>query len=119
MAVKVDLCLAREGKDSGVRTIGGKGGCGGGGKFAGEKGKLRVVEEGPRPDSVTTVSEKKKLKELKEKSWAEAKKLKKLKQAGKEARPRTCNIRKEGHFFWDCNKLDKLWKLSPSTLQNT
>ena len=118
MAVKVDLYSTREGKETGAGSSGGKGGRGGG-KFTGQKGKLGVVEEGPQPDSVATVAEKKKLKDLKKKSWAEAKKLKKLKQAGKEAKPRTCNFcKKEGHFFWDCPKLDKLRKLSASTSGN-
>ena len=60
MGVKVDLYLAREGKDSGVGTSARKGGHGGG-KFAGQKGKLGNVEEGPQPDSVAMVAEKKEL----------------------------------------------------------
>ena len=58
MAVKVDLYSAREGRESGARTSARKGGRGGG-KFAGQKGKLGNVEEGPQPDSVATVAEKK------------------------------------------------------------
>ena len=41
-----DLYSAREGKDIGVGTNAGKDGRGGG-KFAGQKGKLGIVEEGP------------------------------------------------------------------------
>lgn len=54
----MDLYLAREGKESGAGTTARKGGRGGG-KFIGEKGKLWTVEEGPRPDSVTIVADKK------------------------------------------------------------
>ena len=82
MAVKVDLYSAQKGRKSSVRTSAGKGGCGGG-KFAGQKGKLENIEEGPQPDSVATVAEKKKLQELKKKSYAEAKKLKKMQKANR------------------------------------
>ena len=60
MAVKVDLYLAREGRESGVGTNARKGGSGGG-KFASQKGKLGNIEEGPQPNSVAIVTEKKKL----------------------------------------------------------
>ena len=69
MAVKVGLYSAREGRESGAGTSAGKGGCGGG-KFAGQKGKLGNIEESPQSDSITTVTEKKKLQELKKKSYA-------------------------------------------------
>ena len=75
MAIKVDLYSTHEGKGFGSGSNGEKGGCSGGCGFAGQKGELGVVEEGPQPDSVTTVAEKKQLKELKKKSWVEAKKL--------------------------------------------
>ena len=66
MALKVDLYVAHEGKDLGARTNARKGGhCGG--KFCGQKGKLGTIEEGPQPDSVTTVAELKKLQKLNEK----------------------------------------------------
>ena len=60
MAVKVALYSARDGKESGAGTNVGKGGRGGG-KFARQKGKLGTIEEGPQPDSVAMVAEKKKL----------------------------------------------------------
>ena len=60
MAVKVDLYSELEGRESGARTSVGKGGRGGG-KFAGQKGKLGNIEEGPQPDSVAMVAKKKKL----------------------------------------------------------
>ena len=82
MAVKVDLYVAHEGTESGAGTSARKGGRGGG-KFAGQKGELGNIEEGPQPDSVAMVVEKKKLQELKKKSWVEATKLKKTKQANK------------------------------------
>ena len=82
MAIKVDLYLAREGRESGVGTSAGKGGRGGG-KFARQKGKLGNIEEGPQPHSVAMVAEKKKLQELKKKSNAEAKKLKKMEKANR------------------------------------
>ena len=60
MAFKVDLYLAREGRKSSARSSAGKGGRGGG-KYARLKGKLGNIEEGPQPDLVATVVEKKKL----------------------------------------------------------
>ena len=68
MAIKVDLYLAREGREPSAATSAGKGGCGGG-KFARQKGKLGNVEEVPQPDLVAMVTEKTKLQKLKEKSW--------------------------------------------------
>ena len=60
MAVKVNLYSACEGKDSGARTSGEKGGRGGG-KFAGQKGKLGVVERSPQQDSAMTIGKKNKV----------------------------------------------------------
>ena len=91
----------------------------GGGKFAGQKRKLGNIEEGPQPDSVPTVAEKKKLQELKKKSYAEAKKLKKMQKANRQARPKICNFyKKEGHFFQECLEVEKLQKFSASSLGN-
>ena len=118
MDAKVDLYSAREGRESGAGTIAGKGGCGGG-KFAGQKGKLGNIEEGPQPDSVTTVAEKKKLQGLKKKSYVEAKKLKKMQKANRQARLKICNFcKKEGHFFRDCPEVEKLQKISASSSGN-
>ena len=58
MVVKVGLYLAREGREPSVGTSLGKGGHSGG-KFARQKGKLRIVEEGSQPDLVATVAQKK------------------------------------------------------------
>ena len=66
MAVKMDIYLAHEGRESGARTSARKGGKGGG-KFAGQKQKLGNIEEGPQPTSVAMVAEKKKLQEQKKK----------------------------------------------------
>ena len=82
MAVKVDLYLTYEGRESSARTSGGKGGRGGG-KSAGQKGNLGNIEEGPQPDSVAMVAEKKKLQELKKKGWVESKRLKKMQKTNK------------------------------------
>ena len=60
MAIEVDSYLACEAKDFGTGTSVGKDGRGGG-KFAGQKGKLGNIEEGPQPNSVAMVSKKKKL----------------------------------------------------------
>ena len=118
MAVKVDLYSAQEGRESGAGTNARKGGHGGG-KFAGHKGKLGNIEESPQPNSVTTVAEKKKMQELNKKSYAEAKKLKKMQKANRQARPKICNFcKKEGHFFRDCPKKEKLRKMSASSLGN-
>ena len=117
MAVNVDLYSSREGRESGVGTSAGKGGRGGG-KFAGQKGKLGNIEEGPQPDSVATVAEKNKLQELKKKSYAEAKKLKKMQKANSQARPKICNFYQEGHFFPDCPNIEKLRKISASSSGN-
>ena len=54
MAIKVDLHSVREGRESGVGTNTRKGGRGGR-KFAGQKGKLRNIEEDPQC-SVISVS---------------------------------------------------------------
>ena len=64
------------------------------------------------------VAEKKKLQELKKKSYAEAKKLKKMQKANRQARPKIYNFYKEGHFFRDCPKIEKLRKISASSLGN-
>ena len=118
MAVKVNLYLTQEGRETGVGTSARKGGRGGG-KFAGQKGKLGTIGENPQPDSVTTVAENKKLQELKKKSNAEAKQLKKLRQANNRVRSKTCNFcKKEGHFFRDCPEIEKLRKLSASSSGN-
>ena len=58
MAIKVDLYSACEGREPGAGTNAGKGGRGGG-KYAGQKGKLGNVKEGPQPDSAATVAVKK------------------------------------------------------------
>ena len=58
MAAKVGLYLAHEDRESGVGTNTGKGGRGGG-KFAGQIGKLGTVGEGPQPNSIAMVAEKK------------------------------------------------------------
>ena len=57
MVVKLDLYSAREGRESGAGTSAGKGGRGGG-KFVSQKGKLGNIEEGPQPDLVVMVAEK-------------------------------------------------------------
>ena len=49
-----------------------------------------------------TIAKKKKLKDLKKKSWAEAKKLEQLKKSSRMAKPRVCHFCKEGHFVRDC-----------------
>ena len=77
------------------------------------------VEEGPQPDSVAKVAKKKKLQELKKNSYSEAKKLKKMQKANREARPKICNFcKKEGHFFQDCPKIEKLRKMSAGSSGN-
>ena len=98
MAIKVDLYSAREGREASAGTSAGKGGRGGG-KFAGQNRKLGNVEEGTQPDSVAMVADKKKLQELKKKSYAEAKKLKKMQKANRQARPKICNFLQEGGAF--------------------
>ena len=61
------------------------------------------------------IVEKKKLKELKKKSWAERKELEQLKKSSKKAKPYICHFyKKEGHFFRDCPEMEKLRKLSAS-----
>ena len=82
MAVKGDLYSVHEGRKSGLVTNVGKGGPSGG-KFAGHKGKLGNIDEGPQSNSVAMVTKKKKLQDLKKKSWAEGKKLKKMQMANK------------------------------------
>ena len=63
-----------------------------------------------------TIGEKKKLKDLKKKSWAEAKKLEQLKKLSRKATPRVCHFsKKEGHFVRDCPEMEKLRKLRAST----
>ena len=58
MVAKVDLYSAFQGKESEARTSVGKGGRSGW-KSARQKGKLGNVEEGPQPDLVAIVAEKK------------------------------------------------------------
>ena len=78
MATKVDLYTAHGSKaNAGSSNSGNSDGCGGG-HFAGRKGKLGVVEEKPQQESTMMIAKKKKLKDLKKKSWAEAKKLEQL-----------------------------------------
>ena len=55
-----------------------------------------MLEENPQQDSAMTIAKKKKLKELKKKSWAEAKKLEQLKKSSKKAKPCICNYCKKG-----------------------
>ena len=43
------------------------------GNLLSRRGKIGIVEEGPQPDSVAMLAEKKKLKQLKKKSLTEAK----------------------------------------------
>ena len=77
------------------------------------------IEEGPQPDSVAMVAKEKKLQELKKKSYAEVKKLKKMQKANRQARPKICNFcKKEAHFFRDCPEIEKLRKVSASSLGN-
>ena len=83
MATKVDLYTAHGGKADVASSSSGNSG----GRFAGRKGKLGVVEENPQQESAMTIVEKKKLKDLKKKSWAEAKKLEQLKKSSKKAKP--------------------------------
>ena len=62
------------------------------------------------------IAEKKMLKDLKKKSWAEAKKLEQLKKSSRKAKPHVCHFcKKEGHFIRDCPEMEKLRKLSAST----
>ena len=116
MAAKADIYSTHGGKsDAGASSSGGGRG-GSGGRGGGRRGKLGVVDEGPQPDSVAVIGEKKKLAELQRKSRAEAKKIKQLEKAKKKARPRTCNFcKKEGHFFRDCPDLEKLRKMSQTS----
>ena len=78
MAIKADLYSEHKGRESSVGSSARKG-WRGGGKFPGQKGKLGTIEEGPQPNSVATVAEKKKLQDLKKSSRVEAKKLRKMK----------------------------------------
>ena len=88
-------------------------------KFAGQKGKLGNIKEGPQPDSVTTGAEKKKLQELKKKIYAEAKELKKMQKANRQAKLKICNFcRKEGHFFRYCPEIEKSQRVSASSSGN-
>ena len=116
MATKVDLYTTHGGKvDAGSSSSGNSGGRGGG-RFAGWKGKLGVVEEKPQQESAMTIVEKKKLEDLKKKIWAEAKKLEQLKKSSRKAKPLVCHFcKKEGHFIKDCHEMEKLMKLSAST----
>lgn len=65
---------------------------------------LGPVEESPQPDLVATVEEKKKLKDLKKKSWAEARKLKELKQVGKETGPTRASFTRKRGIFWGLHR---------------
>ena len=82
MAVKVDLYLAREWKGIWCRDY-----CWEGWTWWWEvcwaERETGNIEEGPQPNSVAMVAEKKKLQELKKKSYAEAKKLKKMQKANR------------------------------------
>ena len=105
MAIKTDLYSAQEGRESSASTSAKKGGRGGG-MYAEQKGKLRGIEEGPQPNSVAMVAEKKKLQEQKKKNWAEARKFKKMQKAIKQAKPKIWSFCwKEGAFLlgfpWD------------------
>ena len=72
MATKVDLCTAHGGKADAGSSSGRNSGGRGGARFAGRKEKLGVVEENTQQESAMMIAEKKKLKELKKKSWEEA-----------------------------------------------
>ena len=116
MATKVDLYTAHGGKADAASSSSGNSGGRGGGRFAGRKGKLGVVEENPQQESAMMIAEKKKLKDLKKKSWAEAKKLEQLKKSSRMAKPRVCHFcKKEGHFVRDCPEMEKLRELSANT----
>lgn len=52
MVIRMDLYTTHEGKEFGVGSGSGKDGRGAG-KFAGQKGNLETIEEGPQPDLVT------------------------------------------------------------------
>ena len=116
MVIKVDLYTAHGGKaDAGSSSSGNSGGRGGG-QLAGRKGKLGVVEENPQQASEMMIAGKKKLKDLKKKSWAKAEKLEQLKKSSKKAKPRICHFcKKEGNFVKDWPEMEKLRKLSAST----
>ena len=99
----MDLYAAHGGKANAGSRIDGNNGRRGGSHFGGRKGNIRVFDESPPPNSAMTIVEKKKLKQLKKKSWAEAQKLKQMKKSSKKSRPSTCNFyKKEGYFFRDC-----------------
>ena len=116
MAVKVDLYSTHGGKSDAGASSSGSGRGGNGGRGGGRRGKLGAVDEGPQPDLVAVIGEKKKLAELQKKSRAEVKKIKQLEKAKRKARPRTCNFcKKEGHFSRDCPDLEKLRKMSNSS----
>ena len=53
------------------------------GSLLGKKGNRGTLRRALNPDSVAMVAKKKKLQELKKKSYAEAKKLKKMQKANK------------------------------------
>ena len=76
MAVMVDLYAIHGGKSDARASSNGGGRGGSGGRGDGRKGKLGVVDEGPQPDSVAVIGEKKKLAELQKKSRVEVKKIK-------------------------------------------
>ena len=116
MATKVDLYIAHGGKADASSSNSGNSGGRGGGRFTRQKGKFGVVEENRQQESAMMIAEKKKLKNLKKKSWAEAKKLEQLKKSSRKAKPCICHFcKKEGHFIRDYPKMDKLRKLSAST----
>ena len=63
-----------------------------------------------------TIAEKKKQKDLKKKSWADAKKLEQFKKSSRKAKPHVCHFcKKERHFVRDWPEMEKLRKLSSST----
>ena len=116
MATKVDLYIAHGSKADAGSSSGGNSGGRGGGHFAGGKGKLGVVEENPQQESAMMIAKKKKLKDLKKKSWAEAKKFEQLRKSSMKAKPRICHFcKKEGHFIRDCPEMEKLKKFTAST----
>ena len=118
MTAKVDLYLAHEGKDSDASTSAGKGGHGGG-KYAGQKGKLGNIEEGPQPDSVTKVAEKKKATIIKEEQLCKGQEIEKDAKCEQTGQAQNLQLLLEGGaFLWDCPEIEKLQKVSASSSEN-